>query len=177
MEANFQEYSLEHRNNVISRNCPYSKILFLIAVFFIYGGMSPSLANDPGLTNQYRVIDGFIIYLGIIPAELIDGPASKTMHGGIPSGTFRYHVALAVFNKENGERIVNASLKVKFSNSAGETDFIELEPMSFNGKVVFGNYFAPTIPGPYRIHVNLRIPGRGSPVETEFQYQIGHASL
>lgn len=164
----------------MKKNCIYistKNVMLFIALFMVYGGISTSLADSIGSTNQYKVVDGFKIYMGIIPAEIIEGPSSKTMHGGVPTGPFRYHISIAVFDKKTGRRMTNARIEVKFSNAAGETKFHELEPMNFNGKIVFGNYFAPTVPGPYRIHVIVKTHDIKQPIKTEFHYQIGHAAL
>ncbi|MFV1984774.1 MAG: hypothetical protein ACC657_14610 [Thiohalomonadales bacterium] len=148
---------------------------FIIILISLVITMNQSIA-DIANSNQHKIIDGISIYLGILPAEIIEGPAAISMHGGLPVGQYRYHVSIAIFNK-NGKRLNNANIAVRLSTPDNKTEFISLEEMPFNNNLIYGNYFTLHEFGPYRIEVNIKHPNYPKLIKTEFQYQISHAFL
>ena len=147
----------------------------LIIALILWFSISLSVA-DVTNTNQHKVVDGVSVYLGVLPAEIIEGPEATRMHDGLPIGQFRYHVTVAVFN-ESGKRLEQARISVRLATHKNKTEFKILEEMKFNNKLVYGNYFTLPVSGPYRIEVIINHPHYPKPIKTEFQYQISHASL
>ena len=152
------------------------KMKIIIALSFLYGISINSSIADVTKTNQNKVIGDVSVYLGVLPAEIIEGPIATKMHGGLPVGQFRYHVTIALFTK-NGKRMQHADISVRFSTQKYKTEFQTLEEMKFNKNLVYGNYFTLQEAGPYRIEVIIKHPKYLKPIKTEFQYQIAHASL
>jgi len=148
---------------------------FITILILLIITMNQSIA-DIANSNQHKIIDGVSIYLGVLPAEIIEGPAAVNMHGGLPVGQYRYHVSIAIFNK-NGKRLNNANIAVRLSTPDNKTEFISLEEMPFNNNLIYGNYFTLHESGPYRIEVNIKHPSYPKLIKTEFQYQISHAFL
>lgn len=126
--------------------------------------------------NQNQRIDGVSIYLGIIPAEIIEGTHANNMHGGLPAGQFRYHVTIALFT-DSGKRLDHANISVRLATSDKKTEFKTLEEMDFNKNLVYGNFFTLSESGPYRIEVVVKHPDYPKPIKAEFQYLISHALL
>ncbi len=152
------------------------KKIILLAVFLSgFITINPSFAIDKN-TNQHKTIDGISIFLGILPAEIIEGTRISDMHGGLPVGEYRYHVTIALFN-DSGNRLSNANISVQLTTSDSKSESKILEKMKFNNKLVYGNYFTLNESGPYRIKVIIKHPNYPKQIETEFEYQISRAAL
>ena len=133
-------------------------------------------ANGPNIKPNHIVKDGYVIYLGLLPAEMIEGHTSHSMHGGIPSGQYRYHLAIAIFDDETGKRIKNAKVQVSISNriGIGMESNKALEDMDMNGKFMYGNYFKLKTAGPYRIDVIIDLGSNRKPLKVVFNYDFAH---
>lgn len=133
-------------------------------------------ASGPNIKSSYKVIDGYAIYLGLIPAEMIEGHTSHSMHGGIPTGQYRYHLAIAIFDDKTGKRIKNAKIQVIINNriGIGMESNKALEDMEMNGKFMYGNYFTLKTAGPYRIDVSIDLGNNLNPIKVVFDYDFAH---
>lgn len=155
----------------------FSKSLFKQAVI-ISSILIISLAHasDPQIHPRVHVKDGLAIYLSLMPAEMLEGHIANSMHGGLPTGIYRYHIAIAVFDEKTGQRINNANVQVRISNriGVGPDSFKPLETMEMGGKVMYGNYFVPKTTGPFRIDVKIYPYKERKPVEVMFQYDVAH---
>lgn len=124
-------------------------------------------------TNQHQIVDGFSVYLGVLPAEMIRGhpkehPESQ-MHGGFPTD-YRHHIVVAVFDEDTSKRITNAdvSARIVTVNAAGPDK--KLEAMTIGGKRTYGNYFRMPGTGPYRIEIQIQLPGTPIPIKASFEW-------
>jgi hypothetical protein len=130
-------------------------------------------------TSRHQVVDGVAIYLGIFPAELIQGHPRQhpegEMHGGVPAAEHRYHVTVALFDTATGKRITGAQVKARVSELGLAGPEKKLEPMAVAGAISYGNYFKMPGAGIYRIQVQIRRPGVAQVIEAEFEYQ--HARI
>lgn len=125
---------------------------------------------------QNQIKDGLAIYLGLLPAEMIEGHTAKSMHGGLPTGLYRYHIAIALFDDKTGERVTNAKVLVRVNNRSGvgPDTFKPLEGMDLNGKFMYGNYFTLKTAGPYRIDVEILKEKSDKPIRVTFDYDFAH---
>ncbi|MBX3497700.1 MAG: hypothetical protein KF769_15810 [Parvibaculum sp.] len=123
--------------------------------------------------DSHKVEHGLAVYIGVLPAAMIQGHAvdhEKTpMHGGVPRGRNAHHLTVAIFDARTGSRIENASVQARVFplGLAGTTR--TLNPMTIVGTVTYGNYFA-LADGPYRIRLAISLPGQSQPVNMEFDY-------
>jgi cytochrome c5 len=126
---------------------------------------------------NHHIVEGTDIYFGIVSTESLhreqkpSGVEGK-MHGGIPSGTDYYHVAISLFDSTTHAPIADAEVEARVSNPMGSgTQRKALEPMVLDRTVSYGNYFR--MPGrqPYTIDVVIRAPGVARPIETKFNFQ------
>jgi len=133
-------------------------------------------ASGLNIKSSYKVKDGYAIYLGLIPAEMIEGHTSHFMHGGIPTGQYRYHLAIAIFDDKTGKRIKNAKIQVNINNriGIGMESNKALEDMEMNGKFMYGNYFTLKTAGPYRIDVSIDFGNDLNPIKVVFDYDFAH---
>lgn len=141
------------------------------AVILCLFGTTVSAAQN----DQYKVADGMAIYLGVIPAEMIQGhpvqhPESG-MHGGIPAGEHRYHIVVALFDNVTGKRITDVKIKAIVAEIGLAGQQKELEHMLIANTTTFGNYFNMPGTNPYRIQVEIQRLGTPHTVKVEFEYR------
>jgi hypothetical protein len=125
------------------------------------------------------VVEGVVIYLGVMPAEMLQqelaGYADPTMHDGAPPGGHLYHVMVALFEKATGRRISDAQVSLSVSDPFEPGAHLKLEPMAIGGTLAYGNYVDLPGTGPYRFTVFIRLQGMPETIEAKFNYQ--HARL
>lgn len=144
----------------------YRRLVFLfILVTTIVLTSFEVLAED---AERHQSVAGLEVYLGVLPAELVSDPAA--FHEGEQRKKHRYHVMVALFDSNTGERITDAKVKatVTILGLTGTTR--KLEPMP-DELVSYGNYFRLPKPGIYRIQVKIRRPGAGSASVAGFVYK------
>ena len=135
---------------------------FKIPLHIIMGGiaalfLSSVFAAD---TGQHKVVKGVAIYLGVIPAELIEGhpkghPESE-MHGGVPPVTEeRYHIVIALFDAKTGARITNAKVTASLSSFGLPAGKKTLEPMLLANTISYGNFFKLSAKGAHQIQIEI----------------------
>jgi len=154
----------------------FQAIFNFVLIICIVSTVFVARASDSNIKSSLQVKDGLAIYLGLLPAEMIDGHVAHSMHGGLPIGENRYHIAIAIFDDKTGKRIKNAKVQVSVNRKIGigtESNKL-LEDMKLNGKFMYGNYFSLKTAGPYRIDVNIKfVDGRKS-VNVLFKYDFAH---
>lgn len=130
-------------------------------------------------SGQQKIVDGIAVYLGILPAEMLLGhqvdSAGREMHGGVPSGNYRYHVVVALFDARTGVRISNAQVRARVTESGRAGPRKKLEPMLMQGSVTYGDYFTLPTPGPYKVEIEIVQPGATTPTAVVFEYRFGRA--
>ena len=136
-------------------------------------GAAPAAAYA---AENFRSIRGFAIYLGVLPAQLVQGhatdhPESK-MHGGRPRRQSQQHIVVAVFDALTGARIEDAVVTAKVAESGRAVAQKRLEPMLIAGAMSYGNYFAMPANGTYRIDVRVVRPATGKTVDATFTYTL-----
>ena len=126
--------------------------------------------------SQVRTVGDFVIYIGLVPSEMILGHRlAPEMHGGVPAGEHVYHVLIAVFDRKTGERVKDLEeITARVADVHGATPTKKLESMLFGSEIGFGNYFDLPRTGPYRVVVRLTRRG-AQPIETEFE--IAHVRV
>ncbi len=133
-------------------------------------------------TGTHKVVNGVSIYLGVLPAEMILGEpntvAKMKMNGGVPAGRHQFHVVVALFDNATGKRITNAEVKATVREIGLSGVQKKLGPMFIAGTRSYGNYFnMPATNNPYRILVQIRLPGSTGVIEAEFEYRADMRSF
>lgn len=132
---------------------------------------SGTLADEARTTD---VVEGVAIYLGVVPAEVVRGhhppdhPEAE-MHDGVPEQG--YHVMVALFEDDSGERITGAEVQATVSGRGMARARQELEPMVIADAETYGNYFDMTGPGPYRIALWIRLPDKERELRTTLTWE------
>ena len=134
-----------------------------------------AVATAADAPENYQVVDGVAIYLGLMPAQIIEGhPMSHTeagMHGGVPAGSQSNHVMVALFDAATGKRIGDAMVKAAVGEMGMGLQWKTLEPMQIADTITYGNYFVMPENGIYRIQVRIHLLGRPQPVVAIFTHQ------
>jgi len=123
--------------------------------------------------NAYhQTVDGVSVYFGMVPAELVRGHPTEhpesTMHGGPPAGGS--HLVVAVFDARTRQRLANVTVRARVTGE-GKLDLRKpLEPMMMGSAPSYGNYFTMTGAGPYRIEIEIGVPGKARPVRAVFKW-------
>jgi hypothetical protein len=129
--------------------------------------------REDNLPRDEQTVDGVTIYLGIVPAALVQGHSNtpgnpQALHGGTPSGSASHHVMVALFDAVTGARITDARVE---AGTGGGPHERPLEPMEVNGLMTYGNFFALDDRRVRRIRVEITLPGRPTPIEASFSYR------
>lgn len=157
-----------------SRMC--AAILYFIAMLFLMSSNAYSESRTPLGTDQFKVIKGMAIYIGILPAEILEGHINnKTIHGGLPLGPIRFHLTVAIFNDKTGKRINDANVTAQIFTIPEKTGFKKLELMELGETTVYGNYFSMKALGPYLIQLHITHKQLKEPIDVEFQHQAAYA--
>lgn len=168
--------SAEHMNaaaNTVALGVARRACLALpLAIALLTFANSTHAADDAA---QYLRSQGLAVYLGIVPAAMLKahdpGHTESTMHGGASAGPHQHHLLVAVFEESSGLRIADAKVTATISGlgHVGGTH-LQLEPMTIDDTVTYGNFFG--FPGAdlYTITVSVRRSGAPRPIVFEFSY-------
>lgn len=154
-------------------NTLHIKHLFRMACVVSLLGAGPAAAQD---AQRHKVVEGLDIHYGVLPAAAVarvhaqDSPEGR-MHGGVPSGKHDYHLEIALFDAAGGKRITDARVWATVGEVGLAGKRKELEAEQFNDAVSFGNYFAMRGEGPFRIVVEVKLPGGAKAVEARFDHR------
>lgn len=132
-------------------------------------------AGERSLPRDMQTADGLTIYLGVVPAALmqVEIPA----HGGAPPPRESHHVVVALFDAATRARVSDARITAAvMRDPADAAPGRPLEPMTVNGLVTFGNFVSMPGPGLWIIRLVIVRPGGGGPVTADFAYEYvaGH---
>jgi hypothetical protein len=149
-----------------------SELILATTVMCVLYASGGAVAAD---SVSFKTAGGLTIYLGVLPAAMIQGHAKDHpetgMHGGVPRGPHAYHVMAAVFNAESSERIENATVEARIAPLGLAAVTRPLMTMVVAGTVTYGNYFTMRGEGPYRITFSVTTPQVAEPVVLEFTYE------
>lgn len=137
-------------------------------LMLLVGSMLIAPSAQASDSERHASVDGIEVYLGVVPSAIIqDHPE---MHGNKAQKKHRYHVLVALFDSNTGERIIDAKVKasVMVLGLTGATR--GLEPMH-GEPVSYGNYFTMPQPGQYRIGLEIRLPGIKGLTKVNFVYR------
>ena len=145
----------------------------LVTAFLVWGLALP--AHAAGDEGNVKVAQGLAVYLGVLPAAMIQGHPvghpETVMHGGIPRGRHTYHVMAAIFDARTGDRIKDAKVEARVTppGLAGTTR--RLDPMVIAETITYGNYFTLDSNGAYRVRLAITPQGTHQAVTMEFTYE------
>lgn len=144
-------------------------LLLVMGLITLNAGAAASDAPE-----TFQVVDGVAIYLGVMPAQIVQGHAREheesKMHGGVPAGRYRDHVVVALFDNASGRRIEDAQVTAVMMELGLGAKQKTLEPMRIADSVTYGNYFE-MLNGIYHIQLRIRLAGHPQLVEATFTHR------
>lgn len=151
---------------------PVTQLLRFILLLLLAGA-------EQGMAQQaerHKVVGGLDIHYGVLSAAAVaraHAPSSPEgrMHGGVPSGKHDYHLDIVLFDEANSKRITDAQVWATVGEVGLSGKRKKLEAEHINDAVSFGNYFAMRGEGPFRILVEVKLPGRAKAVEARFDHR------
>jgi len=144
--------------------------LVLISVAFF----NP-LATASDAPENFQVVNGVAVYLGVMPAQVIEG-RHKTRketkkHKRALKKEHRDHVVVALFDNATGKRIENAKVKASVMEFGLGAKQKKLERMKIAGTITYGNYFDMPSKDIYHIKIQIRRPGIKDVIEAKFTHK------
>lgn len=125
-------------------------------------------------SGQHAMVQGIEIYYGLMPAQVAGKHPlpheERAMHGGVSTGKDAYHLVIALFDTA-GKRITEADVRATVADLGLAGTRKQLEPMRIDEATSFGGYFILSGDGPYRIAIEIRLPGTVKPIEALFEYR------
>jgi hypothetical protein len=143
-----------------------------IQPFLVALALAASIAV-PVHAESSQTVDGYTVYLGVVPAEFVKGHEAghpeRKMHGGAPYRRGQYHVMIALFETATGKRITDAHPVARVSEPGLAPMQKKLDPMEISGAMSYRNYFAMGSAGPYTIQLAIELPATKRKLDTEFR--------
>lgn len=125
--------------------------------------------------ENFQVVDDVAIYLGVMPAQIVQGHPKEHpeagMHGGVPTRGHRDHVVVALFDNATGQRIENAEVSGSIMEIGMGSEQKKLEPMRIADSITYGNYFDMPNSDICHAKVQIRRPGIPGIVEAQFTHR------
>lgn len=134
------------------------------------------VAAASDVPESYQVVDGVAIYVGVMPAEVIQGhpkehTEGKKMHGGVPTKGHRDHLVVALFDKASGKRIENATVTGSVMELGLREQNKKLEAMKIADTITYGNYFDMPNNNTYHIKLMINVPGVSHVIKAKFTHR------
>ena len=144
-------------------------------VYMLNAGTTPQKGTAVAAGGEdYKVVEGMTVYLGVVPASVIrehakDYPADVS--GAVPSGAEQRYVTIALFDANNGQRITDAVVTARVAGATQASAEKSLKPVTVAGAMTYGDYFPMAGGGTYKVTVHIHRPGLPNVVQAEFQYK------
>lgn len=123
---------------------PLGKSYLRIVVLLVASVLASGLAQSADSTvEDTKTAGGLTVYLGVVPAEIVKGAASRSagqpMHGGTPRGMHEYHIVVAVYDSVSNLRITDATVTAKVSGLGLSGPEKTLDQMKVPGAIADGD--------------------------------------
>lgn len=152
-----------------------AKTFWKIALVLVGAVISTPIATAADVPETSRVIDGLAIYVGVMPAQILQGHPKEhmesRMHGGVRIKDHRDHVVVALFDDATGRRIENARVVGSVVELGKKGKKKKFEAMKIAGTITYGNYFDMPDKATYHIMLWIRRPGAPGVVEAKFSHR------
>lgn len=148
-----------------------------LAAAALWSGLPAAATAQAG--GGYRAVGATAAYLGVVPAEVVQGlspdRSESRMHGGPPEGRHAEHIVVALFDTQSGARIEDATVSATIISHGGLNPIeIDLEPMRIAGVITYGGFVSFPGEGDYLIELEVRRPDEVTP--TRIPFDIEHVS-
>ena len=125
-------------------------------------------------TDYRKVVGGFSIYLGIVPAEIVKGHAQPhpeaNMHGGAKASRDTHHVMVSIIDDKSGKQVSDAAVEARVGEIGLASVKKKMEPMKIADSMTYGNYFPMIGRGLFKIDVEIRLPTESRQLKAVFYF-------
>jgi hypothetical protein len=132
------------------------------------GLLGVAFASTPACAQDSRTVEGMVINLGLVPAEVaLTAAGHREAHPAHPPKGSE-HLLVTLDDQKTGQRIANAEVAVEVTDSHGH---VEKKPMLHTQAGGFADYselFTFGFSGKYLIRVIVTPGPNARPVETRF---------
>ena len=101
-----------------------------------------AIAEETGFRQN---VGDYALYLAVMPAALIRGPAARDTH----------QVMVSIFDSRSGLRVSGLQVKARVAALGFSGEKRDLEPISVGGATVYGKAFPMLGRGPFRVDVEF----------------------
>ncbi len=151
------------------------KTFWQATIMLISAAIFSPVATAMDVPENFQVVDGIAVYLGVMPAQVIEGyhktNKQTKKHKRALKKEHRDHVVVALFDNATGKRIENAKVKAGVMEFGLGTKVKKLDPMKIAGTITYGNYFDMPNKDVYHIVIQIRRPGIKSIIEAKFTHK------
>jgi cytochrome c5 len=147
------------------------------AIVYMFNPVTVATQTSPVASavsgQDFAVVGGTTVYFGVVPAHAIRSRPKEypqKMYGVPPPGPAQYYVTVALFDTPSGQRIEDAVVKARVATAAGAGPEKTLQPITIANSRSYGNYFAMSGSGPYKVSVHIRRPGSSDAIQAQFEY-------
>ena len=132
-----------------------------------------STLSAAAATEYEKHADGFAVYMGVLPAQVLRGNADAshlaTMHGGLPTGSGSHHLVIAIYDERTQRQVEGADVMADVTPLGLGPTRRKLEPMPIGTSGTYGNFYPMPGSGPYTVHVIIHVPGQARNTEVQFR--------
>ncbi len=124
-------------------------------------------------SSYVQTADGLTVYIGLIPAAIIQQHPEVMMHGGAPRGVNQFHLTVAVFDAASGQRISDAVVTAAVAEVGLAGEPRTLEHMQIAGTTTYGGFVSMQPMARYDIRITVTRHDK-EPVIFKFTYDRPH---
>ena len=126
--------------------------------------MRPFALGNGASPGYQTTVDGVVIYLGVIPSDIIakdygKGTPEYGMHGGPPADVHFHHLIVALYDAKTDDRIADAEVTATVQPVGMSGTTKKLAPFMVGNAMTYCNYFGLPSYGRYRIDLDIQRPG------------------
>jgi len=123
-----------------------------------------SWPNPPEEAGFRQDVAGFTVYLAVMPAPVLTGPAPPVEPGASPfrrppAARDTHHVMVSIFESRSGRRMTDARVEARVAALGFSGEKRMLKPTSVAGAQVYSGVFPMIGRGPFRVDVEFQVPG------------------
>lgn len=122
-----------------------------------------------------KEVAGFAVYLAVMPAPVLAGPAPSVEPGAspfrrVPAARDTHHVMVSLFESSSGRRVTDARVEARVAALGFSGEKKPLEPASVGGARLYVGTFPMRGRGPFRVDVEFRLRQSARPQRARFYF-------
>jgi len=135
---------------------------------------TPAASDQDGFRKE---VGGFIVYLAVMPADVLLGPGTREEHAPdvapfhrSPAVRDTHHLMVSVFESGSGRRVGDARVEARVAELGFSGERKRLAPTNVSGSMLYGGLYPMMGRGPFRVDVEFLVPGAQRPERVRFYF-------